>query len=319
LTEEQFIKLNSSTWQQLDAIFSKVNTNGVKNMPSNDIKLFLQLFRQSSHDLAYARTYYPKSNIVIYLNALVGKSHSKIYSVKKNSLSNFFSYISFGYPSMLRTIKKYILASFAIFLFGFFLSLMLVLINTDNAKFFLEQNLIDGIISNHSNNSSSWNYPLMSSQIMTNNISVCLRSFAFGITLGIGTIYVLFVNGSLLGALTALIYLYGNPMNFWSLILPHGVIELTAIFISGAAGLIIAKSLLLPNEYSRKDSLIKASKQAVYLVLGIIIMLIIAGIIEGFFTPLNIGEWPKLIFAALTFIALSAYFSIPYIKEMSHK
>jgi uncharacterized membrane protein SpoIIM required for sporulation len=92
------------------------------------------------------------------------------------------------------------------------------------------------------------------------------------------------------------------------LILPHGIIELTAIFISGAAGLIIAKHLLLPGQYSRKDSLIAGTKQAVSLLAGVVILLIIAGLIEGFFTPLNISPISKLSFAALTAILLAAYY-----------
>jgi uncharacterized membrane protein SpoIIM required for sporulation len=176
---------------------------------------------------------------------------------------------------------------------------------------FLPQQYIEGIKSGAAGG-GQWNYPLMSSYIMTNNILVSLRAFVLGITLGLGTIYVLFFNGAMVGSLTGLIYLYGDPVNFWSLILPHGVIELTAIFISGAAGLIIAKSMLLPGEHSRKDSLIKGTKEASSLVMGIILLLIIAGIIEGFYTPLEISETAKLAFAGVTAIVLAVYFSIPY-------
>jgi uncharacterized membrane protein SpoIIM required for sporulation len=153
---------------------------------------------------------------------------------------------------------------------------------------------------------------------MFNNISVSLRAFVFGITLGLGTIYVLFMNGALLGALTALMYMYGSPKHYWSLILPHGVIELTAIFISGAAGLIIAKSILLPGEFTRKHSLIKGAKKAVSLVMGVVLMLVVAGIIEGFFTPLAISENVKLAFAAVTAIILAIYFTVPYLIKMKN-
>jgi ZIP family zinc transporter len=66
-----------------------------------------------------------------------------------------------------------------------------------------------------------------------------LKAFVYGITLGLGTVYVLFFNGAVLGSLTGLIYTYNDPANYWSLILPHGIIELTAVFIAGAAGLMV--------------------------------------------------------------------------------
>ena len=314
MKEEQFIKINSDTWRELETFSTIINKKGVKSLSSKDVNKFLHIFRQSSHHLAYARTHYPKSSVVSYLNSLVSKCHSHVYAVKKISPSILFKYITYDFPRLLKEYRWFIITSFLVFAIGVILSMILVLINVDNASIFLPENLITAVKSGKLGG-GQWNYPLMSSLIMVNNISVSLKAFVMGITLGIGTVYVLFFNGAMLGALTALIYTYGNPMKYWSLILPHGIIELTAIFISGAAGLIIAKSILLPGEHSRKHSLIKGAKQSISLVIGVIFMLIIAGIIEGFFTPLNISEVSKLIFAAISAVVLIIYFSIPYIKK----
>lgn len=312
LKEDHFIKINSTKWKELEDYSNKVNKKGVKALPSSDIKKFLELFRQCSHNLAYARTHYPESNTVIYLNSLVGKCHSHIYAVDKTSFKDILSYICYGFPKKLKEERLYIIISFLFFLAGALISLGLVIYNTDNSLIFLPQNMVEGVKSGQAGSGGQWNYPLVSSQIMVNNITVSLKAFALGITLGLGTIYVLFFNGATLGSLTALIYMYGSPKNYWSLILPHGVFELTAIFISGAAGLMIAKSLIIPGEYSRKHALIFGAKRAVSLIAGVVIMLVIAGIIEGFFTPLDISANIKLLFAAITAIILIVYFSIPY-------
>lgn len=312
MIEEQFIKINSDTWKELEYFSKIINKKGVKKLPSKDVVKFLRTFRHSSHDLAYATTHYPKSSVVSYLNSLVGKCHSHIYAVKKVSPSSLIKYIVYDFPRLLKEYRWFVISSFACFIIGMILSMILVVINVDNAGMFLPQDLISSIKGGQTG-SNQWNYPLMSSYIMINNITVSFKAFVMGITLGIGTIYVLFFNGVQLGALTALIYKYGDPINYWSLILPHGIIELTAIFISGAAGFIIAKSILLPGEYSRKHALIKGSKKSISLIIGVIFMLIIAGIIEGFFTPLNISPSLKLIFAAITAIILTIYLSIPYI------
>lgn len=317
MKEEQFIKINSNIWRELESLSSLINKKGVKALPSQEVKNFLHIFRQCSHHLAYARTHYPQSNVVKYLNSLVGKSHNHVYAVKKLSLGSLFKYVYYGFPKLLKEHKWFVIGSFGFFLLGFIVSLLMVYYNTNNAGLFLPESFIQGAGSGQSKSASQWNYPLMSSYIMVNNISVSLRAFVFGITLGLGTMYVLFFNGAMLGALTALMYMKGNPINYWSLILPHGVIELTAIFISGAAGLIIAKSMLLPGEYSRKHSLIHGTKRAISLMMGVVLMLVIAGIIEGFFTPLNISEITKLSFAAVTAVLLAIYFSVPYIIKKS--
>lgn len=311
MKEEKFIQINSTFWKELESFSKIINKKGIKSLPSKDIKRFLHLFRQCSHHLAYARTHYPESSIMDYLNSLIGKCHNHVYAVKKVSSRQFFKYIYYGFPKLLRKYKWFVISSFLFFFAGLLLSLLCVLYDSNNASMFLSPDMIEGIKSGKSGG-GQWNYPLMSSYIMFNNITVCLRAFVFGITLGLGTIYVLFFNGTMLGALTGLVYLYGDPVSYWSLILPHGFVELTAIFISGAAGLIIAKSLLMPGEYKRSHSLINGAKKAVSLIAGVVLMLVIAGIIEGFFTPLNISEWIKLGFAAVTALILIGYFSIPY-------
>lgn len=314
MTEEQFIQRNSSTWKELEDFFSKINKKGVKSLPSSDVKRFLHIFRLSSHHLAYARTHYPKSDLEGYLNSLVGKSHNHVYAVKRISAGSFIKYISYGFPKLLRENSLYILSSFGFFALGGIIAMLMVYFNTDNAALFLPPQIIENMKAGKMGG-GEWNYPLMSSTIMVNNISVSLRAFVLGITLGIGTIYVLFQNGALIGALTALVYMYGDPVSYWSLILPHGFIELTAIFIAGASGLIIGKSILLPGDYTRGHSLISGSKKALSLIMGVVVMLIIAGIIEGFFTPLDISVVSKLVFAGVTGIALVVYFAIPYVVK----
>ncbi|MEN6315161.1 MAG: stage II sporulation protein M [Clostridiaceae bacterium] len=311
MVEEQFINKHSKSWAQLEELSAHINKKGLKALSSEDVKSFLHLFRQCSHHLAYARTHYPKSSVVTYLNSLTAKCHSHVYAVKKVPVRELFTYIIYGYPKLLKDNKRFILGSFSFFAAGFVLSLIMVLLNDGNASLFLSQETIDGIKGEEAG-VGEWNHPLMSSFIMVNNITVSLKAFVFGITLGIGTIYVLFANGAMLGSLTGLIYLHSDPLNYWSLILPHGVIELTAVFISGAAGLIIAKSILLPGEYLRRHSLVLGAKKAVALIGGVVLFLIIAGTIEGFFTPLMIAAQWKLLFAFLTLIGLSAYMAIPY-------
>lgn len=317
MKEEIFIKNHSSYWNELEQLNQVINKKGYKTLSSIEIKNYLTLYQKSSYHLSYARTHFPNTQILDYLNTLVSKCQVQVYSVRKISPRYFLSYLTTIFPSFIHQFKYYILASFGIFMFGFFLSLFMVLFSTETATFFLPEYMVEGVQSSSIGSGGDWDsayYPVLSSTIMVNNISVSLYAFILGITLGIGTIYVLFKNGALLGALTGLIYLYADPVVFWSLILPHGVLELFAIFVSGGAGFIIAKSILVPKEYKRKHSIIKGSKEAISLMGGVIGLLIIAGIIEGFFTPLNISPAIKLVFSFGTLVFLVFYLALPKIR-----
>ncbi len=156
----------------------------------------------------------------------------------------------------------------------------------------------------------------ISSFIMANNIRVCIKSFATGIFLGMGTIYVLILNGLLLGGLASLYTSGGLAAYFWSLILPHGGIELLSVFIAGGAGLIIGHALVNPGKMKRKDKLKTEGSKAIKLVLGIIPMLVIAGLIETYITPAYISAAVKFILSTvfmlvtLTWLFLGSIYSL---------
>jgi len=149
---------------------------------------------------------------------------------------------------------------------------------------------------------------LMSSFIMTNNIRVGIYSFAAGVTAGLLTLYIIFSNGLMIGAVAATAAPSMGQLKFWSLILPHGLIELTAIFICGGAGLMIGSAIVAPGNLRRADAIKIAAGKAVRLFAGTLAMFVIAGTIEGFISPSVLPPQAKMLFGALTGIALILYF-----------
>ena len=146
-----------------------------------------------------------------------------------------------------------------------------------------------------------------SSQIFTNNIRVTFYAFAFGVLLGVGTLYVLAFNGAMVGAILALTYRAGFGNDLATFMVGHGVIELSCIFISGGAGLLIGTALLMPGDLSRGDALKSRGMEAVRLIIGCVPLLVVAGIIEGFISPQPINPIIKISIGALTGIALYSY------------
>jgi len=148
--------------------------------------------------------------------------------------------------------------------------------------------------------------PLASSAIMTNNISVSFATFAMGITAGIGTVYMMAMNGLMLGVISAACWQAGMGRSLAEFVMPHGVLELPSIFIAGGGGLLIARALLFPGPLPRRDALVIYGGQGVRLALGIVPILVVAGTIEGFFSPSHLPGVAKFVFAA----AIAGLFAI---------
>jgi len=128
-----------------------------------------------------------------------------------------------------------------------------------------------------------------------------------GVTMGIGTVIALVANGLMLGGLSGAATNYHVSLNYWAVILPHGIIELSAISLAGGAGFILAQAIYAPGNLPRRDALKIAGGEAAQLLAGVAAMLVVAGFIEGFITPTPIPPLLKISFGILTAILLLFY------------
>jgi uncharacterized membrane protein SpoIIM required for sporulation len=140
--------------------------------------------------------------------------------------------------------------------------------------------------------------PFAAAFIIQNNIRVALICFAGGMLLGIPTAFVLLTNGWMLGTVAAAVRLGGYDFQFWSLIVPHGVLELSVIVISGGTGLMLGDAILRPGQLRRGEALARVAVRAVLLALGAATLLIIAGTLEAFVSPSSLPGGVKLAIGA---------------------
>lgn len=312
--EERFVAKNEAKWTALADFNTRLAKGGVKNLSPEELREFSRLFRLASFHMAYAKTHFPGGQTLLYLNNLVGIAHNYFYVRETGALSEIWAYLAHGFPKAVRETWRYSGLATALFFLGLLFAAFYVYIEPARAG-----DVLPGMFGNpeaiaeNLGPPEDWDGTLMSAFFMTNNTRVAINAFVWGIFAGIGTLYVLVYNGLIVGALFGLLHgLNADMMMAYALILPHGVTELAAIFLSGGAGLMIGKGLLLPGIHSRKHSLILHTRKAVTLVPGIVILLTIAAVIEGFFTPLAgvTPEW-KLVFAALTGLGLAGWILNP--------
>ena len=135
--------------------------------------------------------------------------------------------------------------------------------------------------------------PMASSAIMTNNLTVSFVTFAGGIVFRAGNVLLSLLNGMMLGVIGAACHQYGMSLALWSFVAPHGSLELPAIIIAGGAGFRLATRMLFPGSLRWKESVARGGIEATRLVSGVIPMLFIAGILEGFFSPSHVPVWMK--------------------------
>ncbi|MCL2564760.1 MAG: stage II sporulation protein M [Defluviitaleaceae bacterium] len=316
MKEDKFIAKNIDNWQKLESYNEILTKSGLASLSGDEIKEFIGLYRSLSHNLSYARTFFPGSSIVSYLNQLIGTSHNYVFVREEKGLSGFLHYITRGLPLAIRSYRGYIFAASLMFMAGALLAFVLAVVDPFYSNFFFPGVTVDQLNLDPTND-GAWAYALFSSFIMTNNIQVSFFTFALGATAGLGTIYILLYNGMIVGALAGVVSSGGGSLAmFFAMILPHGFIELMAIFIAGGAGLMIGKGMLVPGDLSRKDSALKYAKAAAYFIPAIVIMLIIGALIEGFFTPMAVDYRLKLAFSFLTLFLMVGYYKF-FIRRAS--
>ncbi|SDX18707.1 Uncharacterized membrane protein SpoIIM, required for sporulation [Marininema mesophilum] len=308
---QQFVQRNRPHWEETKKLINSVD--GKKGERSTLDQLG-RSYRQTAAHLAYARTYFPDHPIVQELNSLVLQAHKRIYGhVSQKNARQVLRFFLNDFPSLFHERAHFFLFAMGTFLVGAIFAFITVMMDPSQADAVLPPGMVDQIQPGQIGQ-NQWDSALVSGELMVNNIRVAFFCFALGALFGVGTLWALFTNGLLIGALAALYHRIGESYSFWAFIWPHGLIELTAIFIAGAAGLSLARSWLIPGDYTRVTSFKQEGKVTILMVIGVIPMFVIAALIEAFITPAPWPIWSKYLVAIITLISLFLYFGSPFFK-----
>ena len=273
-------------WDRLELILEKAGRKGQGALAHGELQELGLLYRQIAADLATVREDPLSRPWAEFLNQLLASAHNVIYMGRPARRRGILRFYQSDFPQIFRETWRYTALAFTLFLAGALAGFFTCMMDPAFQRFFLGPEMNDTI-----DRREMWTHsvltikPLASSAIMTNNLSVSFTMFAAGIMGGIGTIYLLVMNGVVIGVIGAACGQAGMSLQLWSFVAPHGALELPAIFIAGGGGLLLARGLLFPGELPRRDALILYGGQGVRLALGIIPILVVAGTLEGFFSP----------------------------------
>lgn len=258
------------------------------------IKRLCRLYRQVTIDLSQARAGGADPELVTYLNALAARAHGQVYAAKRVSVRPLLAFLTAGFPRLLRRNARSVGAAAAVFLLSALASWAAVVRDPELAYTLFDEEIVDyenlrlekqrGEYRGNFTFSGAMS-PLVAAQIIGNNVKVAVFAFALGAVGCVLGVFLLVYNGRMLGTLSGLVWNGGYFVGFYSLILTHGVLELSAICIAAGGGFRLGWALLAPGQLARADAYKAAAPDAFGLLVGSALMLVAAGLIEAFVTP----------------------------------
>jgi uncharacterized membrane protein SpoIIM required for sporulation len=286
ILSNQWLSKRRPHWDRLAALLAQSDQSGLGQLSREELQELALLYRQVAADLSVLRQDATARTYTEHVNSLLARAHHIVYSRRKASLRSLFFFLKDEYPAIFQRNLRFVLASVLISVAWGALGIVLTSARPEFMRHFVGPQMI-ATMERH----KMWTEsivsvaPMETSHIMTNNLTVSFEAFAGGITFGLLTFYCLFSNGMMLGVIGTACHQYGMSLALWSFVAPHGSLELPAILIAGGAGFRLGYSMLFPGSLRWKDSLAKGGIEATRLVSGVIPMLIIAGTLEGFFSP----------------------------------
>jgi uncharacterized membrane protein SpoIIM required for sporulation len=315
ILSNQWIAKRRPHWERLGTLLAQSDSAGLGQLSRAELQEMALLYRQVAADLSVLRQDSTARTYAAHVNQLLARAHHIIYAGRKTNLRTLFLFLRDEYPAIFQRQIGYVLASVLVSVGFGILGAVLTSARPEFMRHFVGPEMI-ATMERH----QMWTESIVSvapketSHIMTNNLSVSFATFATGITFGLGTFYFLFYNGMMLGVVGAACHQYNMSILLWSFVAPHGSLELPSILIAGAAGFRLGHAMLFPGALRWKDSVAQGGLEATRLVSGIVPLLVIAGCLEGFFSPSQAPIWLKFTIGALLFTLLNLWLFKP-VKE----
>lgn len=313
MRQELFEQSNGPLWEELEALLGE---QGGRPRDPAVLLRFPRLYRQACNHYALARSRHYSPALVALLHDLVLRGHQRLYRRQGAWLWRLIAFVGDGFPRAVRAQAVFFWLSAALFLLpgvlagGFCYSQPeLIYSILDEQQVADMEYMYDP--ANHrqgrtADRSSETDFVMFGFYIR-NNIGIGFRTFAGGMLYGVGTVLLLLFNGVVIGGVAGHLTGIGYQDTFWPFVSGHGALELTAIVICGAAGLMLARAMVAPGRWRRTQALRQTAPEALKLVMGAALMLLLAAFLEAFWSSSGVAPVVKYAVAALLWIAVSLY------------
>ena len=319
MNKRDFVRARMPAWTRFEKLLNRLSGSRIpKKMKSREVAEFSRLFRELANDLATVRSREWGEDLAAFLNHLVSRGYNAFYKAPPGVVQRGFDFLIREFPQLIRKNLWYVIAGLALFFVPMGISWAVVQNNPAlAARVVPEQQLTqyrtmyakrkDGA---RGMGQMSGARTFMAGFYVRHNTTIAWRSFALGVLLGVGTVYTLLYNGIVIGTVAGYVVAVADSQRFLSFVITHGAFELTAISISGAGGLMLGNAILHPGQRTRWEALRVRGLEAIKLAFGAGVMLFIAAMIEGYWSPSpSIPPIVKYIVGTFMWMAVFAYFA----------
>jgi uncharacterized membrane protein SpoIIM required for sporulation len=281
---DRFVSANQPVWDRLSGLCARAE-RGIVRLQASELDELVRLYQRASSHLSYARTYFADPVLTARLTTLVGRANAVVYGTRPRSIRAAGRFFTTTFPAAVWDARRSIAASAALLLvpavvIGVWLAHSPRAVDAFGSAA-LRQTYINHDFASYYRSQPSAQF---AAEVQTNNIRVAFFAFAGGIALCLPTALILATNGANVGFAAGLFANAGKQAQFYGLILPHGLLELTSVIVAGGAGLRLGWTLISPGDRPRAEALAAEGRRSVTIVLGLVVTFLVAGTIEGFVT-----------------------------------
>ena len=315
VTAERFLARKREGWEAFRTLASRMERSGIGALAGAEIPAFAARYREVAADLARAHTYGLDQRVIEYLERVVSAGHNALYRARGKGASQLGRYVMRDFPAAVVQSWAYVLLAFTIFIVPAAVGYVMIRERPALAEEIVSPVMVGRAEQAAARQAEGRTYaeadeedrPVIAAAIMSNNIQVSFFVFVGGLTCGLLSVWLLFSNGMMLGLGFGLFQNYHALSYLTTFVAPHGVLELTAIFISAGAGFRLAHAIIAPGDRLRRDALVVEGRIAVRMIGAVVTLLAIAGAIEGLFSTSDAPAAIKYTVSGMTAVFLALY------------
>jgi uncharacterized membrane protein SpoIIM required for sporulation len=306
-----------ATWRELEGLVGRVERKGVRTLEPAELARLPVLYRATLSSLSVARAISLDRNALEYLESLCGRAYLAVYGTRRHLREALGDFFARRFPRAVRAHAPQLAVSAGLLLLGALAGFALTRADPERFYAFVDPTTSQGRGPTSSTEAlrqvlyadrkASELLQTFAAFLFSHNARIGLTAFALGFAGAVPAALLMFANGLVLGAFGALYASRGLSLEFWAWVMPHGVTELTAVALCGAAGLALGQALLFPGREERLPGLARRGREAGVVALGAVALFFVAALVEGIFRQLVHAVPVRYAVAAGSALVLAAY------------